>query len=50
MVDKASVGMFLIGIGLGIYIPKNFPQPLNILDPWFGFILIALGIVLIAKN
>lgn len=50
MVDKASIGMFIIGIGLGTYIPTNFPAPINILDTWFGLILIALGIVLIAKN
>ena len=49
MPDKAAVGMFLIGIGLGSYIPK-FPAPLDILNPWFGLILIALGILLLVKN
>ena len=43
------VGFLLLGMGVGKYFP-SFPEPLNVINPWVGIILIILGIFLLIKN
>ncbi|MBS3057475.1 MAG: hypothetical protein J4415_02495 [Candidatus Diapherotrites archaeon] len=44
-----AVGMFLIGLGVGTYLPE-FPAPINIINPYFGLILMVIGIVVFLRG
>ncbi|MFA4906817.1 MAG: hypothetical protein WC602_00915 [archaeon] len=46
---NSMVGMFLIGIAIGLYLPK-FPQPLDLLNTYFGLVLIIIAIILLVKS
>ncbi len=43
------VGMLLLGIAIGQYIP-SLPEPANAIQPYLGLILIVLAIVLFVKS
>lgn len=45
MAESAQVaGMFLIGIGVGLYIP-GLPAPVNIINPYLGLVFVILGVI-----
>ncbi len=48
MPDNGLVGMFLIGMAIGVYLPA-FPEPVAFLNTYLGIILIILAIVLFVK-
>ncbi|MBN1160307.1 MAG: hypothetical protein JXA43_03735 [Candidatus Diapherotrites archaeon] len=43
------IGFLLLGMGVGRYIP-GLPEPLNVINPWIGIILIIIGIFFLIKN
>ena len=49
MPDNALVGMFLIGVAIGVYLP-NFPAPAEFLNTYLGIILVLLAVVLFVKG
>jgi len=44
-----EVGLFMIGIGVGLYIP-NLPDPVTILQPFLGLIFVIIGILLMLRG
>ncbi|MDO8428141.1 MAG: hypothetical protein Q7S92_02915 [Candidatus Diapherotrites archaeon] len=44
-----TIGMFLIGIALGLYMP-GLPAPLDLINPYVGFGLIVVAVVLFVKG
>ena len=49
MSNGTAVGMFLIGIAVGLYMP-GLPSPVNILQPYIGLVLIVVGVILFIKG
>ena len=47
--QNKAIGMFLIGLGAGMYIP-GFPAPLNVINPYIGLIILIIGIVVLLKK
>jgi len=47
--SKQLVGMLLLGIAIGQYIP-DLPEPANTIQPYLGLILIVLAIILFIKS
>lgn len=50
MSGKTNVGLFFIGIALGMYLPSAIPAEFTILNPYFGIIFLILAAVLIVKG
>ena len=44
-----SVGMFLIGIAVGLYM-RGLPVPLDFLNPYFGIALLIVAVILFVKG
>ena len=44
-----AVGLFMIGIGVGLYIP-HLPEPASILQPFLGLIFVIIGILLMIRK
>ena len=44
-----EAGLFLIGIGVGMYLPA-LPKPLNTIQPFLGLIVIIIGVLLMLKT
>ena len=44
-----EAGLFLIGIGVGMYLPA-LPKPLNNIQPFLGLIIIIIGVLLMLKT
>jgi len=44
-----EAGLFLIGMGVGTYMPL-LPPPLNLVQPFLGLILVIIGVLLMIKN
>jgi hypothetical protein len=49
MNGKFHIGLFLIGIGLGIALP-SLPKEIAFLNPWVWIVFIVIGIILIIKG
>lgn len=51
MVNEA--GLFLIGLGVGSYVNMSLaalPKPINYILPFFGLIVILIGVLLMVKK
>lgn len=46
---NAEAGLFLIGLGVGMYVP-TLPKPINVIQPFMGLIVILLGVLLLIKK
>lgn len=46
---NAEAGLFLIGLGIGMYIP-TLPKSINVIQPFLGLIVILLGVLLLIKK
>ncbi len=44
-----EAGLFLIGLGVGMYIPV-LPKPINVIQPFLGLIVILIGVLLMIKK
>ncbi len=44
-----EAGLFLIGLGVGSYIP-SLPAPLDVIQPFLGLIVILIGVLLMVKK
>jgi len=49
MAGKFHIGLFFIGIGLGLALPA-LPEQLAFLNPWLWIVFIVIGILLIIKG
>ena len=47
--DNKALGLFLIGIALGMLIP-SLPEPVAVLNPYLTFIFIVVAIVVFVKG
>ncbi len=53
MANNQMVGMLLLGLAIGSFIPRTLPAPgdaLNPLMPFAGFIFLAVAIILFVKG
>ena len=53
MADNQSVGMLMIGLAIGSFIPRDLPAPGDVLNPFMpflGFIFLILAIILFIKR
>jgi len=46
---NAEAGLFLIGLGVGTYIP-TLPKPINVIQPFLGLVIILVGVLLLIKK
>jgi hypothetical protein len=46
---NAEAGLFLIGLGIGMYVP-TLPKPISVIQPFLGMIVILLGVLLLIKK
>ncbi len=44
-----EAGLFLIGMGVGMYLPL-LPEPISTVQPFLGIIVIVIGLLLMIKN
>jgi hypothetical protein len=44
-----EAGLFLIGVGVGMYLP-SLPKPLGAIQPFLGLIIIIIGVLLMLKK
>jgi hypothetical protein len=44
-----EVGLFLIGLGVGTYIPL-LPSPLDVIQPYLGLVVILIGVLIMVKK
>ena len=49
LVDKMAVGMFFIGISVGMYLPA-LPEPLGMLNPYLGIAFLVVAVALMIKG
>ena len=47
--DNKSVGLFLIGIALGMLLPA-LPEPANMVIPYLPYVFIVIAIVVLVKG
>ncbi|MBN2067897.1 MAG: hypothetical protein JW744_05505 [Candidatus Diapherotrites archaeon] len=47
--NNQLVGMLLLGIAIGTYIPA-FPEPIQIINPYIGIILLVIAVILFVKS
>lgn len=45
----SEAGLFLIGIGVGLYVPA-MPKPIDVIQPFLGLIIILIGVMLLIKK
>ncbi len=45
----SEAGLFLIGIGVGLYVP-SLPSPIDVIQPFLGLIIILIGVILLIKK
>lgn len=44
-----EAGLFLIGLGVGMYIPM-LPKPVDVIQPFLGLIIILIGVLFMIKK
>ena len=53
MAERQLVGMLLLGLAIGTFIPKVLPSPGDILNPFMqflGFLFLAVAIIALIKG
>ena len=53
MAENQMVGMLLLGLAIGSFIPRVLPAPgdaLNPFMPFLGFLFLAVAIIMFVKN
>lgn len=53
MAENHAVGMLLLGMAIGCFIPKVLPPPADVLNPFMqflGFLFLAIAIVMFVKG
>ncbi|MCX6798926.1 MAG: hypothetical protein NTW59_02395 [Candidatus Diapherotrites archaeon] len=51
--NNHMVGMLMLGLSIGSFIPRSLPAPANVLDPYMsftGFLFLAIAILLFVKG
>lgn len=49
MGEKQLVGMLLLGMAIGTYLPP-LPEPASIIAPYLGLIFLVLGVAMFIKG
>lgn len=53
MSEKQLVGMLLLGLAIGSFIPRTLPAPAQVLNsymPFLGFIFLVVAIIMFVKG
>jgi len=53
MSNNQMVGMLLLGLAVGTFIPKVLPEPASVLNPFMqflGFLFLAVAIIVFIKG
>jgi len=53
MADNHTVGMLMLGLSIGSFIPRSLPAPADALNPFMsfiGFLFLAIAIVMFVKG
>lgn len=48
MPERLTIGMFFIGLAVGLYFPA-FPAPLSIINPYLGIIFLVVAVILLVR-
>ena len=49
MGERQAVGMLLLGMAIGSYLP-NLPDPVSVINPYLGLIFLVLAVILFIKG
>ncbi|MDP6671067.1 MAG: hypothetical protein QGI60_04595 [archaeon] len=49
MGEKQLVGMLLLGMAIGTYLPP-LPEPVSAINPFVGLIFLVLGVIMFIKG
>lgn len=53
MAENQMVGMLMLGLSIGSFIPRDLPAPADMLNPFMpflGFIFLIIAIILFIKH